>query len=178
MSISAEHIRISSKDFEQLLLNPALIEVFLGHLHPQENEYYEMLRAQGQTYLLGTKWQAVHYLLTGEVSEPGKSQIPVPLCNAIMGGHPVQFEDYVETERYLTPDEVKEVANALKAITSDDVLANFQKYKTSSVDIYRNGSPSQWDKDLLDWLADYYSGLRDFYMSAADEDQAVLIWIG
>jgi hypothetical protein len=101
MSISAKHIRISAEDFERLLLNPALILVFLGHLYPQENEYYEILSKQGRVYVIGTKWQALHYLLTGEVAEPGNSQIASPLAKMIMGGQPVQFEDYVDMERYL-----------------------------------------------------------------------------
>jgi hypothetical protein len=133
MSISAEHIRISAEDFERLILNPALIQVFLGHLYPQENEYYEMLGKQGRVYVIGTKWQALHYLLTGEVTEPGKSQIASPLAKMIMGGHPVQFEDYVDMERYLTPAEVKEIAKALKYLTVDDVLANFQNYRVACV---------------------------------------------
>jgi hypothetical protein len=178
MSISAKHIRISAEDFERLLLDPALIQVFLGHLYPQENEYYEMLRQQGRTYVIGTKWQALHYLLTGEVAEPGNSQIASPLAKMILGGHPVPFEDYVETVRSLPPEEVKEIARALQHLTSDDVLANFQNYKTASVDIYRSGSPLEWEEWEVDWLANYYSGLQDFYIRAADEDEAVLIWIG
>jgi hypothetical protein len=178
MSISAEHIRISAEDFERLLLNPALIKEFLGHLYPQENEYHEMLGQQGRIYILGSKWQALHYMLTGEVAEPGESQMASPLAKMILGGQPVPFEDYVETVRSLPPDEVKEIARALQHLTSDAVLANFQNYKTASVHIYKNGSPSEWQEWEVEWLAYDYSKLQDFYISAADENEAVLIWIG
>lgn len=178
MSISAEHIRISAEDFERLLLDPALILVFMGHLDPEESEYYEMLRQQERTYVIGSKWQALHYLLTGEVAEPGQSQVASPLAKMILGGQPVPFEDYVETVRSLSPAEVKEIAGVLQYLTSDDVLANFQNYKTASVEIYRNGSPSEWEDWEVEWLVNYYSDLKDFYISAADENQAVLIWIG
>jgi hypothetical protein len=178
MSIAAEYIRITAEDFDRLSGNPALIKVFLGHVDPHSDEYYQLLREQGRTFVIGSRCQAFHFFLTGEICEPGQSQLASPLAKVIMGGQPVPFEDYSETERALTPSEVKEIARALEPLTSDQVLGDFQKYRHTSVPIYRAGLPSEWSEGDLDSLSMSYSGLRDFYLKAASESDAVLIWVG
>jgi hypothetical protein len=178
MSIAAEYIRITAEDFERLPGNAALIKVFFGHVGQQSDEHYQLLRGQGRTLVIGSRWQAFHYFLTGEICQPGKSQLASPLAKVIMGGEPVPFEDYSETERALTPNEVKEIARALQPLTAEQVLADFQKHRHISLPVYRAGLPSEWSEGELDSLSIYYSGLRDFYLKAASEGDAVLIWIG
>lgn len=178
MSISAEYIRITIDEYNEFINAPETVDRFFGYLDPNNEVYAKLVRQQNRTYVLHTQWQTLHYLLTREVAEPGKSRIPPPLCNVVLGGCPVQFDYYKEDVRFLTPTEVKDVAQMLKNISPQNVKKTFLLNKHASIKIYKNPSPTDWNGDYLDWLIENYSSVRNFYIEARKENNAMLIWIG
>jgi hypothetical protein len=185
MGISAEYVRITLSDHKQLLQQPEKVEFYLGHYAANEKNnlrfdhgLYEMLKQQGRVLVIGNRWQAIHYLLTREVTEPGKSRVLPPLGNVIMGGHPLDAVGYEDCVRYLMPDEVEAVAIELRKLAPEQVKAAFYCDTHLPISIYKSHPPSQWDEDDLSDLIGSYDLLRQFYLVAANENDAMLIWVG
>jgi hypothetical protein len=179
MSISAECVSITPDEYSQFLSQPESVEgFFFGGAEAENYAPAETIRAQERRYVIGAQWQAIHYLLTGEVSTPGRSRVPPPLCNVIMGGRQVASEDYEDLVRYLTPEEVREVSEVLEGLSPEVVRRSFQRTEHEPVSIYHQLPLAEWDEHILGFLIDIYSGLRDFYASAAVNGGAVLIWMG
>ncbi len=118
-------------------------------------------------------WHGIHFLLTGTVAsgEP-------PLANAVLGGMPLGLDnpefDY-SPARFLTPDEVQEVAEALSQISDADLQARFNYNALSAADIY----PDIWESGSgeLEYLMWHYVPLVKFFQEAANCGDAMLLYI-
>jgi Domain of unknown function (DUF1877) len=116
-------------------------------------------------------------LLTGElVGEP-------PLSWVIFGNHSVGGEanqllfgiSHIGL-RYLIPDEVVEVANALSSISKEDLANRFSPEAMEAAKIY----PGIWEgeqAEALNYLLYYYPEVVKFYQNAASQRKAVLLYI-
>ena len=113
-------------------------------------------------------WHAIHFLLTGAPwnGEP-------PLCRAILGGEPVGEDGGYGPARYLTAEEVAEVATALAAVDPDDLR---QRYGDGSPLVDADIYPQGWDRhaDGLDYVMTHFAELVAFYRRAAGDGHAVL----
>ena len=187
MSISAEYVRVERDDYNRFLIRPESIDKFFGYIDPGNREYAEALRRQDRSLVLGTLWQAVYYLLTNEVGQDNRpGLLPEPnalgrsgvLAKAVFGGHPVKADDYNDVAWYLSPEDVFEIAAELVTRTPEVVRAVFDRTEHQEVQIYRQSAPSTWTGPDLDILVEFYSHLREFYLKASKEGNAVFVWIG
>jgi Domain of unknown function (DUF1877) len=69
---------------------------------------------------LEKSWHVLHYLLTGETEEAQP-----PLGNAILGGKEIGDDLGYGPARFLTPQQVQEVASALASMKKEDLASRF-----------------------------------------------------
>ena len=141
-----------------------------GFLFPDDGVEYS-----DENYLnIDKAWHGIHFLLTGTMYE-GEP----PLVNVVMGGSPLddphnpQF-DYGSV-RFLMPEEVQEVAEALSQISEADLQARFHPSELSAANIY----PNIWERgtEEFEYLMFYYLHLVKFFQDAAKLDKAMLLYI-
>jgi Domain of unknown function (DUF1877) len=118
-------------------------------------------------------WHGIHFLLTGDRVE-GKP----PLENAILGGSPLGDPEHPQLDygvRFLIPNEVQEVAKALSQMAESELRSRFNPELLSAANIY----PNVWERgaEELDYLMFYYVRLVKFFQAAAENNEAMLIYI-
>jgi hypothetical protein len=112
-------------------------------------------------------WQIIHFLLTGKID-----QASPPLGNAIMGGEEIGEERDYGRLRFLNPLQVREVAEALSAVSRDDLLRRFDIESMKAAKVY-----PRMDHLDQEWVQHYFDLLRRYYSNAAANDNAMLLWI-
>jgi hypothetical protein len=117
---------------------------------------------------LDKRWHGLHYLFTGD---PWEGEPPLWL--AIFGGVAIGDDTGYGPPRYLTPEEVKDVAAALNRITQNALTTRFDPDAMNEVEIY----PACWDANWLRYLLEGFTMLQTFYRTAAAKGRAVLTCI-
>jgi hypothetical protein len=162
-------------DAELVRIKPQELEKVLAKVKRDVNYYIDIYfyREIGEdSFWLGTDWHVIHYILTGEVCWIGKSLLLPPLCNIILGGRIINSED--DETRYLTPNEVRDVANFLKEHPVSWVEKEFYKVKDQPVEIYK----MFMEGDELRCLSKTYELFCSMYFDAAEAGDAMIIYIG
>jgi hypothetical protein len=116
---------------------------------------------------LEKSWHVLHYLLTGKAEEA-----PPPLGNAILGGEEIGGDLGYGPARLLTPQQVREVAVALAAISKGDLRERFDLKAMKAANIY----PVR-DKSELELAQGYFEQLSRYYAEASADGNAMLLWI-
>jgi Domain of unknown function (DUF1877) len=114
---------------------------------------------------LEKSWHSLHYLLTGAVGEA-----PPPLGNAILGGTAIGDDVGYGPARFLTPEQVREVAEALRCFNTKHMAERFDTMPSG--EIY---APP--DEDESEDLQHYFEQLVNYYTDAAARGNAMLLWI-
>lgn len=179
MGIEASYRRITPSEWEKvqsLAVAEAapsgydLEEAYLEFAHSDE------LMSSNRYMSIDKEWHALHALLTGDVSDPSEIKpFPPPLGNVVMGGTETPFNATYGLVRALTPEEVREIASALKKITIDDLKSRFDPVAFTKAGVYPNPRPGGWDSEELEPLLFYYPQLVDFFSEAANEGNVVLL---
>ncbi|MBW1706310.1 MAG: DUF1877 family protein [Deltaproteobacteria bacterium] len=113
----------------------------------------------------GKSWHILHYLITGN-DEGGDSTLDF----AIMVGHPV--EGLGGEFCWLTPEEVRDIANALDGLSKEDMRKRSGKDAMSKVDIYR--CPPGLGEDEFKYAMKDFRALKKYYRDAAEKGNAML----
>lgn len=116
------------------------------------------------------EWQAIHYLLTGEVAFD-ESQAESPLRKLILGGTSTEFGATYGYVRYLSPTEVKELAQALRQVSREDLRARFDARE--NLEIY--AQKDEWAEEDWELLLRVLDCIIRFFNEAATDDQLILI---
>jgi len=147
----------------ELLANP-------DRLHKFVEEWFEGEEIRGID--LDKAWHGIHFLLTVSAWE-GKE----PLCYLVKGGGEIGDEDvgYCPA-RALRPNQIADWANALSAISSDDLRKRFDPNAMMKAEIY----PGIWDRateedDVLGYLLDHYEALRSFLGQTKNDSKGAII---
>ena len=115
-------------------------------------------------------WQAIHFLLTGEI-EGGSP----PLAWAVLGGLELADEkNYTGGSplRILSPEQVREVAEALSGISAERLSSRITIAKMVSKKIY---SLSENEKPERQYIRVHYEGLQRFYIDAAEKGDGMFL---
>lgn len=175
MGIEASYRRLSPAEFQQLRDDPAQADIYFG-LDEEDDEkicaYFDRLRASNRYLDIDKSWHALHFLLTGE-AVMDKTQVAPPLGNVVLGGTPTEWEATYGVVRYLTPQEVKEVAEALEKISEAELRHRYDPKAFLVADIYPAGEA--WDGTGIEELVDVFGQVRDFFLEAAREGNVVLL---
>ena len=192
MSINAKYRRITPEELAQFQRDPESIGPFFGldrfdqleEMDINDDEFDEDAFLDAPAPVdeperlldIMSEWQAIHFLLTGEVTFESKSKVPPPLCNVVMGGTPISSIDVgYGPPRFLTPVQVQEVAQALGKIDPAELKDNFDVAAYNAAEGYPRMPPSGWSQKDVEPLLETYSILVDFYKNAARAGDALLL---
>ena len=114
---------------------------------------------------LDKNWNGLHYLITGSVKGG-----PWPQSSAILGGGTWVGED--DAVKLLNPSEVREVADALRGLSSADLLCNWPPGFFARLRLYFHGP---YDEEARDELLALFDELRDYYAAAAEAGEGMLL---
>jgi hypothetical protein len=122
---------------------------------------------------LDKTWNGIHFLFTGNSFE---GEWPF---NFLMAGENIGDEDVgYGPARALRAAQVKEVSEALKPLTPEEMSKRFDPKKMMELDIY----PFIWDRDpkeddTLGYLMDFYGKLKSFIHQTAENNMALIIYL-
>ncbi len=130
---------------------------------------------------LGGAWAGLHVVLTGEPPVPRPKLLELgltwsgdPLQMALMGGESTSLVGNYEPYRWLTADQVQEIARALQALSVPQFEELYAPEDLDSLQI----PPGSWhDPSYRHWLTTHYESLRDWYADTARKKMSVLIAI-
>ncbi|WP_165071335.1 YfbM family protein [Paludisphaera rhizosphaerae] len=179
MGIQASYRRITPSEWEKI--QSLTMKDATPPGYDVEEAYLEFacsdeLMSSDRYLSIEKEWHALHTLLTGDVGDPSEIKpFPPPLGNVVMGGSETPFNSTYGSVRVLTPNEVREVAGAIKKITIDDLKSRFDPVEFTKAGVYPNPRPGGWESDQLEPLLFYYPQLVDFFDVAAKEGDVVLL---
>ena len=112
----------------------------------------------------------MHYLLTGEVWEGDG-----PLAFLLAGGQQIGGDE--GAPRWFTPDEVRDIHQALSAVSDATLWSRFDADEMEQQDI----DPGVWDEDeedLKEEYLGYFHELKQVVAAAAQSGRGLVIDIG
>lgn len=179
MGVEASYRRITPVEWENVLSlflkENALSGADLETAYT-EFAYSDELMSSERYLSLEKDWHALHALLTGDVSNPSKIKpFPAPLGNVVMGGTETPIDSTYGKVRFLTPNEVREVADALSKIAVDELASRFDPIQFTKAEVYPNPRPGGWNSDELEPVVFRYSQLVRFFNEAQQAGNVVLI---
>ena len=123
----------------------------------------------GEQISLEKAWHGLHFLLCGS-AEP----LPGEFGQAVLGGVEIGEDLGYGPARYLEPDNVRRIANALDSITVEELKKRYDPVVMEEADIY----PGGWtDLENLDWLMEAFHDLITYYKSVAERGNAILLYL-
>jgi hypothetical protein len=136
---------------------------------------------------LDKTWDGLRFLLTGknmmtDVPAPIKSSLDwATLGNHSIGGDENPIPCSWIGIRYLSPEEVCNVAEALSKISCEELTANYLPQIMDEKSVYPSDPElNMWQRngdDASEWLLQYYPGVVGFYQKAASEGKIVLMYM-
>ena len=161
MSMIGNYLALSVEQLDALRGNPESVSDFL---YPDEGD------PNCEASLdIDKSWHLIHFLLTGSAWEG-----TAPLADAVLGGVELGDEDVgYGPARFLIPDRVGEVAQALARIGGDELWRRFDPAAAAAAEIY----PEGWSQDDREYVVGNYEDVVSFFRRAADAGNAVLIYL-
>lgn len=181
MSIEGRYRRITPKEFARLKRSSKAAESYFG-LSPDDLEVGDKLlakleeeEANGRYFSIGTDWHALHFLLTGDGELLPHALPPPPLGNVVQGGTETEWPCTYGQIRFLTTEEVREVAKALKKILVGELKTRFSVKSFNAAGIYPHGRQGAWTDDDVTSLFKIYPRLVKFFQAAARDGDMILL---
>ncbi|OYD86980.1 hypothetical protein CDG77_31960 [Nostoc sp. 'Peltigera membranacea cyanobiont' 213] len=98
----------------------------------------------------------------------------LPLVNAILGGTEIGNKEGYGKHRYLIPDEVRQVAEALSELSENGFIT---RYKREEVKEEQVGIIDWSEPETVEWLTEYYKGITAYYIAANNLGNAMLLYL-
>jgi len=164
MGMVACFTSLSEEILARLREDEDLIEDFL---YPDDGD------SEPDNYIdLDKAWHGLHYLLTGEAEGA-----EAPLGLAVIGGEEFGPDVGYGPARFLSAEQVAQVAKALEPITVESLSAKFDPQDMEHKQIYPDIIWVRDGADALDYLLENYEQLAVFYRDAAARGEAVIQWL-
>jgi hypothetical protein len=166
--------QISPEKLRCLIDSEEAVEEFIDFVFPEDyvEEVFQDISKTSQFYEkdlgLEKMWHLLHYLLTGD-----ENSDDYPLAFAIVVGHSIN--EIWEDLTYVEPHEVKEIATAISNISETKIRARIAGLASEDIDIY-GGIDYSDDDDIVETLS-YISKLKEFYIEAAIDGNAILHFV-
>ncbi len=127
--------------------------------------------APANSVSLEKAWHGLHYLLTGEVWEGHDA------LGFLLAGGEQLGDDEESPVRWFTPEETKQIHQALSGISDDELWSRFDADEMQQRDIY----PGIWDEpeeDLREEYLTYFHELKQVVAAAAQNGEGLIVTIG
>jgi hypothetical protein len=130
---------------------------------------------RGDPFLfIGTYWHALHFLLTGDRELKPQSAPAGPLWNVVCGGTETPWPCSLGHVRFLTPDEVHAVADALAKISVQELRSRFSVASFNAAQIPHPGR-ARWTEEDAESIFEIYPRVVRFFQSAARAGDIILL---
>lgn len=126
-------------------------------------------------------WHAIHWLLNQTAYEgDGPAAVVIFGSETIgeQGGRGSDEEAPEQIVRYITAEQVQEVASLLEDIGVEDLEERYDPDAMEQAEIYPSGIWEDERQEAFDYVAQFYEELVAFYAAAAERGDAVLSSIG
>ena len=154
-------IRVSANELEAYQKNSALLAERINK-ETDDPCFYDIDKS----------WDGIIYLLTGSNS----SDTTQYLSKIIFSGQLIDKEQNLGTgpAHYLTPQQVKDIYNQIKAIVPASLKKKFDAAAMKELGVY----PNVWDhEDAADYLIEYFETIQEVYALAVDRNEAIITFI-
>jgi hypothetical protein len=156
--------RLPQADLERLLEDPSVLPEYLEG---------EVPAGFGSCMDLDVDkaWHGIHFLLTGTASEGA-----MPLGFIVDGGTTIGEDMGYGPARGFSDSEVARIAGALAAVSAAEIHARYDAAELARAEVY----PDIWERDgdhARDYLVTYFEQLSAFIAGAAEEREALIVFI-
>jgi hypothetical protein len=159
-AVNCDPTRLSKQD--QLLFEEQKLKLDAIHQRHAPPSWHQ--------FTLDKAWQAIHFLLTGQIDGGNP-----PLAWAILGGLELaDRKNYTAGSplRILSPDQVREVAQALSGISAAQLLSRATITEMASKKTYAVSVDEDPERE---YLRTHYEELQQFYADAAQRGNGMLL---
>jgi Domain of unknown function (DUF1877) len=159
MSMTGGYLQVTGEQLQAMIDDPDSLD-----------ELLEPAIMGGKGLNVDKAWQGIHFVLTGDAwsGEP-------PLSNVVLGGTEIGEDLGYGPVRYLTPEEVAEVATALAPIDADEFANRYDPDELAGNDIY--AFDYDHPDDELEYFKDAYVELRGYFQDASAKGNAMLVFL-
>ncbi len=190
--VEATYRRVTPEEFARLQSDPKAAESFLTPtpeealqkvLHElKQSAHPEKLLRQGKKQkggdgclFLGTDWHALHFLLTGD-SDLKPHPLPAPpLGNVVLGGTETPWPCTRGHVRFLTPDEVRAVADTLTRISVEELRSRFSVASFNAAQICPHPGRARWTEEDAEAVFEIYPQVVGFFQATAHAGDMILL---
>jgi len=154
--------RLSADVVKSVTDNPAAVDALIyGDVEDDDAEMPE------PELDLDKSWHGIHYALTGTAWQVGTGA-----GAAILGGDSVGDDNGYGPPRLISAEQVQSIAADLRRLDVESLRSRWDPAALADADIY----PGFWADITFDsYVLPYLAALREFYLAAAAENQAVLL---
>ncbi|MET8475157.1 YfbM family protein [Streptomyces sp. NPDC006422] len=165
MSIIGEYLRVTTDELERVIQDPDWALDFVEEVRDAEEEK-PPAPSEARHFSTYKAWDMLRFLMA-------RADFPVDVIHGEEG-----FTDSADwgygPPRYLRPERVRDAAQALRRTSYAQLLGDLAPAELSDAEVY----PLGWDEaGALDWARPWYDGLRQFFHSAAEAGDAMLVWL-
>lgn len=177
MGMYGVYYRLPLEQFRQMEDDIEMVEAFFGMDIAEEDEqaydtHFDALEASGRYLNIDKAWHGLHFLLTGDPSLGENNDSP-PLANVVQGGTFTDWEPDFDAYRFLMPEEVREVCDALRHIRHEDLRHRFDPAAFNAARIYPLGE--EWTQEQVEWFIKAFDEVAAFFDAAAQEGEVILM---
>lgn len=126
---------------------------------------------------LDKAWEGVFFIITGQSLADAVVE-GAPLLGILMGPKEIDPDQDMGygPATYVTAEQTKEIYNAIKDLTEEELSANYDPNRMAEEGVY----PDIWqdDENALEYLLDYFNDLKNFYKKAVEQGEAVVMFLG
>ncbi len=120
-------------------------------------------------------WEGIFYVLTGKpIAEIENAS--TPLSWILYGPKEIDSDQDLGygPATYTTIEQTKEINLALQVITEESIKENYDGKKMNQDGVY----PEVWEEEeSMNYLIENFNLLKDFYTKAANENEAVIVFV-
>ncbi|WP_244942877.1 YfbM family protein [Streptomyces inhibens] len=167
MSMIGEYARVTPAELDRALGDPEwALKLVIGRMEAESAQRPEPARARCLD--VDKAWDALGFLLR-------RAAFPVDIVHGEQAVPDAEDWGY-GPPRYLTPEQVRTAAGALAEMSGASLTAGVGPEDLARAEVY---PAIVWERgEPLDYVSGYYDLLRPFFRAAADEGDAMLIWLG
>lgn len=167
MGMIQQYIRVDNKTLNSFIEDSGRLEDILSKQDNTDNENF---------LDLDKAWEGVFFIITGQ-SFADAAVEEAPLLGILMGPTEVDPDQDMGygPATYTTAEQTKEIYNAIKDLTKYELSANYDPNRMTEDSVY----PVIWkdDENALEYILDYFNDLKNFYKKAAENGEAVVMFL-
>ncbi|MCP3801887.1 YfbM family protein [Allokutzneria sp. A3M-2-11 16] len=164
--MEGNYLRVSQEELERAIDDPSGFYDDAQDLIDEQEEA-DLPPERARHLSTHKAWHAIAFLL-------GRAEFHVDVVHG--EGEIAEDEDWgYGPPRHLSAERVEAAAEALAGIDFDDLVDGVDPSELTEADVY----PLLWDdEDAFEWVRHWFTPLPTFFSAAAENGDAIIVWIG